>query len=266
MDRPVWFEMQPHVLMYLDPKDLGPREILQTDHYEDNSMAMLRESLGPGKTFVDVGANFGVYSLVLAKTGARVLAIEPNPNSVKRLRKNIAMSRAAIEVYPVACGSKVGKLPLFVAPENNTGMSSLSYQNASGAGTVGEEDMVSVLPLDVILHGTRADAIKIDVEGAELEVLKGARKTLETWHPRLVIEIIENQLEAMGASGQKIRDYLFALDYREGRHDLERNVEFVLDVPPKPFVPWLPATPGVPTVPREPEGPIGPQPQSGGAK
>jgi FkbM family methyltransferase len=229
---PIWYEMQPGVRMFLDPSDMGPAMILSSGEYEPASMAMLKEHLGPGKTFVDVGANFGVYSLVMARTGARVVAVEPNPESVERLRRNVMESGALVQIVPVAAGDKPGTMTLYVAPGFNTGETSLSDKNAGNDGPVQGKYEVQVETLDTILGAwmdvppDRVDAIKIDVEGAELMVLRGARGILERWHPMLLVEIVDRQLVAMGTSATALRAWLWDAGYREGRHDGD-NVEFV---------------------------------------
>jgi FkbM family methyltransferase len=220
---PVWYTMEPHVRMFLDPWDMGPRMILESGEYEKLSMGYLAERLGPGRTFVDVGANFGVYSLVMAARGASVVAVEPNPESVTRLAVNVAASGAEVEIVPAACGDKDGIMPLYLAPEENTGMTSLARSNAVGGV---KQYQVRVRTLDEILGGRRVDAIKIDVEGAEEMVLRGAQETLARWHPMILVELIDRQLRAMGSSEAAVRMWLWSAGYREGRRDGD-NVEWV---------------------------------------
>jgi hypothetical protein len=78
---------------------------------------------------------------------------------------------------------------------------------------------------------SRVDVIKIDVEGAEYLVLKGAQETLARFHPMLLVEVVEPQLRAMGTSSGQLRELLRAHGYREGRHD-DLNVEFLPTVSP----------------------------------
>ena len=230
---PVWYQMEPHVRLRLDPEDIGQRIILQTGQYEDASFGMVREHLSAGATFVDVGANFGIYSLravPLVGAAGHVIAVEPNPESVERLRTNIGANDASmVEVAPVACSDTEGTLELYVAPKANTGETSISRTNASQDGAISRTYKVRTRPLDDILREsgvTRVDAIKIDVEGAEYLVLKGAQQTLDRFHPMLLVEVVERQLRAMGTSSQQLEEFLNAHGYREGRRD-DLNVEFV---------------------------------------
>lgn len=230
---PVWYEVEPHVRMRLDPDDLGPRIILITGQYETGSFGMIREHLSPGATFIDVGANFGIYSLRSAPivgSSGHVIAIEPNPESVRRLRENLAANNdPMVQVAPVACSDADGTLNLYVAPTRNTGETSLSQTNASQEGAIANTYKVRARPLDDIVRESgvaRVDAIKIDVEGAEHLVLKGAQQTLDRFHPMLLVEVVDRQLRAMGTSSQQLAEFLRAHGYREGRHD-DMNVEFV---------------------------------------
>jgi FkbM family methyltransferase len=230
---PVWFQFEPHVKMRLDPSDLGPRLILETGEYENGSFDMLRQRLSSGATFIDVGANFGIYALraaALVGTSGHVIAVEPNPASVRLLQTNIAASDAsAVTVAPVACSDVDSMLELYVAPQSNTGETSLSQANASQEGKVANAYKVRARPLDDIIREsgvTRVDAIKIDVEGAEYLVVKGAQQTLDRFRPMLLIEIVEHQLREMGTSSAELKEFLHKHGYREGRHD-EFNVEFL---------------------------------------
>jgi FkbM family methyltransferase len=230
---PVWYEVAPGIHMRLDPSDLGPRMILESGEYETASFNMLREHLSSGATFIDIGANVGIYSLRLAPVvgpAGHVIAVEPNPESVQRLQTNIAASDAGVvKIAPVACSDSESSLDLFVAPNSNTGETSLSKANASQEGAVEHTYKVRARPLDDIIRESgvaRADAIKIDVEGAEYLVLKGSQQTLDRFHPMVLVELVESQLRAMGTSSAQVREFFHAHHYREGRRD-GTNFEFV---------------------------------------
>jgi FkbM family methyltransferase len=230
---PVWCQVEPKIRMRLNPGDLVSRAILDTGEWEPVSVGMVSEHLGAGATFIDVGAHIGYYSLKAApivSDAGHVIAIEPNPEIVRQLQANLAASGAnVVAVAPVACSDTEGTLDLYAAPEANTGQSSLSKANASQMGATTHTYKVRARPLDDIIREsgvTRVDAIKIDVEGAEYLVLKGAQETLDRFHPMLLVEIVGHQLRAMGSSPTQVRELLRAHGYREGRHD-ELNVEFL---------------------------------------
>jgi hypothetical protein len=91
---------------------------------------------------------------------------------------------------------------------------------------------VRARPLDEIVKDagvSRVDVVKIDVEGAEYLVLKGASKTLDRDHPVILVEIVERQLQAMGASSKQVYDLLRSHGYI-ARRSVQDNVEFVAAV------------------------------------
>ena len=230
---PVWYQVEPHIKMQLDPEDMVSRVILESGEWEPGSWKMMAEHLAPGSTFVDVGAQIGYYSLKAGPVvgpGGHVIAVEPNPATISKLQANIAASGASmVAVAPVACSDSEGVLDLFAAPESNTGETSLSKTNASQSGVVARSYKVRARPLDDIVREaglSRVDVIKIDVEGAEYLVLKGGQQTLDRFHPMVLVEIVERQLRAMGTSSAELAALLKAHGYREGRHDGD-NVEFL---------------------------------------
>src|ERR1017187_6461792 len=229
---PVWYQVETEIKMHLDPDDLVSRTILETGEWEPTSWEAMRQHLGRGATFIDVGAHIGYYSLKAAPVvgpSGHVIAIEPNPETLRELEANIRSSDArVISVQPVACYDAETTLELFAAPEANTGATSLSKANASQAGVVVQAYKVRARPLDDIVSEagvTRVDMIKIDVEGAEYVVLKGAQKTLARFHPVVLAEILDHNLRAMGSSTSELIGFMRTLGYTP-RRSVEDNVEF----------------------------------------
>jgi len=238
---PVWVQVQPGIKMQLDPYDFVSRKLLETGEWEPESVRAVADHLSPSGTFIDVGAHIGYYSLkaaTLVGPSGHVVSVEPNPQTLPKLRSNIAANvetntARMVSVWPVACAQSESTLQFFAAPESNTGESSLSKENASQEGSAPVPYEVRARPLDAIVKEAkldRVDVIKIDVEGAELQVLKGAAQTLDDYRPVIVIELIPNQLQAMGTSVEEVTKFLASHGYTMDRQMGNANYEFV---PPK---------------------------------
>jgi FkbM family methyltransferase len=145
-----------------------------------------------GGLFVDVGANMGTYSIRLSSHFRQVYAFEPNPNVIPALRRRIQdKSRRNITVFPMALSDSDGEAEFYLdAHEGFTGsaetlMSVFKYNPGPELGTgpahtyIGKKSVtVAVATYDSKIRDL-ADLVKIDVEGAEFRVLRGARKALE---------------------------------------------------------------------------------------
>jgi FkbM family methyltransferase len=125
----------------------------------------------------DVGANVGFYSLLAARKAAKVIAFEPLPENLAYLRRHIELNRLEerIEVCPAAASDHDGTGLFSVVPDNPSEGSLRTY------GTLA----VRTVRLDSI--STVPDLIKIDVEGNEHEVLRGAVETMRTHHPLVLV-------------------------------------------------------------------------------
>ena len=231
---PVWFQVEPGVTMSLDPYDYASSSILWSCEWEPKTWHALEQDLPGGGTFVDVGAHIGWYSLKAAKAvgpKGRVIAVEPNHETLLRLRDNIRASGAStvIIVAPVACSDSETTLNFYAAPRANTGESSLSLANASQQGTVAASYQVRARRVDDIVREAgvaRVDAVKIDVEGAEFLVLKGAVETLDRCRPVVAVELNDHHLKSMGSSVEEVMAFMRAHGYAPTQ-DLEQNTEFV---------------------------------------
>jgi FkbM family methyltransferase len=138
--------------------------------------------LGPGSVFVDVGAHVGHWAVRAAARGARVLAIEADPVTCERLAENLELNELSAEIYATAAWDEVTELHL--NPQNEGHFDGSNQVRPEGDGLV-----VKAEPLDITLgHLDRLDRLKMDVEGADLHVLRGLRATLDRLQPELFIE------------------------------------------------------------------------------
>jgi FkbM family methyltransferase len=149
------------------------------------------DSLRSGDTFVDAGANFGMFSLYGAQAvgpSGRVLAIEPNPTMLERLRFNVAANGFAnVAIAPVALGAASGKASLNIPTTNLDRASLLDVRGQDAKCVVPVETLSSV----VASHGLRGIAVlKIDIEGYEDRALLPffASAPRELWPRRILIE------------------------------------------------------------------------------
>src|ERR1041385_2315638 len=177
-------------------------------------------------TFVDIGANVGLYSLYLASCGdVRTLAIEPQPGILERLRFHLAANPSAkIDVRPVALSDREGEATL-VLNDSDSGGTHIDKQD--GRRDPGERITVPSKPLLPVLSEagiTSIDALKMDVEGAEDAVLAPfLRDALPSLLPRLIL--VEDTRGFWSLD-------LFALLRSRGYSEMERsrqNVALKLD-------------------------------------
>lgn len=139
--------------------------------YED--MAFVLHALQPGDWFADIGANIGSYTVLAAKAvGARVIAFEPVATTFRDLQDNIALNSigARVDARQECVGSSAGCVAMTTDQD--------SVNHVVVAGERAASAMVPVVRLDDALEGRVPFMIKLDVEGYELEALRGAPATL----------------------------------------------------------------------------------------
>jgi FkbM family methyltransferase len=178
---------------------------------------IIRALLRPGDIFLDVGANHGSYALLAARavgpTGA-VFAFEPQPRLADLLRRSFeANGFAHASVEQVACAIRAGTSRFFV-PSSNSGAGGM-YRMLSAAGRSTSFDVPTV-SLDAHL-ADRLPAgrvvMKIDVEGAELVALRGARRLLAERRPPLILEVSPQTATAGGHRISDVVDLLVSVGY-----------------------------------------------------
>ena len=213
-----WFPFPPPILLpsgiwWLFEMDFIGGSILEGG-YENAECNFGRRFLKPGMTVLDIGAHCGFHTLLFSKSVGRcgrVLAFEPSRSNRKRLRVNLAMNFCRnANVLPWALGEEDGSATLYVV-EGNTVLNSLRPQPNARSAT---PTRVAVRPLDKVLGELRVekvDFVKLDVEGAELAVLSGATRLLDTApRPVILCEVQEETSRAWDYSSRQIIEQLHA--------------------------------------------------------
>lgn len=168
-------------------------------------MVVWQRALRPGDLFIDVGANVGVYSLLAAECGARVIAIEPEPSIVERLRENVALNDFHIEVVEAAVTNRPGRVSFDIGRDTRGAMSS-----ATGLGT----RLVAATSIDEVLGASTAAGIKVDVEGHERLVLEGATRALQEHRIQILqLEWNDASERALGESRAPVAELLHRFGY-----------------------------------------------------
>jgi FkbM family methyltransferase len=159
---------------------------------------MAAELVQPGDVVWDIGANLGLFAFAAAaRAGSqgRVFAAEPDTWLVSLLHRSAREpSRAAapVEILPLALSDSIGLARFHIATRARAA-SFLDGAGTDAAGGVRETQTVMSTTLDWLCqHIPAPNVLKIDVEGAELQVLRGAEKLLTTARPKLLCEVSRN--------------------------------------------------------------------------
>lgn len=184
--------------------------------YEANIIALIKERFAPGFVALDIGAHFGLLTLIMAKyagTNGRVFAFEPNPVALQMLNRNLTLNRETI--------GKVVTLPFGLS--DTDGVAELSVIGMSNAhlkmvGVNASEPTVRIQlkTLDHVIDDiklARLDFMKIDTERHDFNVLLGGRRTIERFRPTIVFECEPNDLATFGHTLQDVQQFFEELDY-----------------------------------------------------
>jgi len=172
------------------------------DDYEAETVAFLRAQLRPGDTALDIGAHLGLFSVLMARwvgPQGRVFSFEPTPSTRAILRRTLRLNHCddRVEVHAAAVADCTGFASFFDTGDPVSNANSLiatsRHRRTMTIPTLSVDDFVAA--------GTRRiHLMKIDAEGAELAILRGARRTLAEQRPCLSLALHPAALRASGGS------------------------------------------------------------------
>jgi FkbM family methyltransferase len=191
---------------------------LLTNGFENSELRFVEGFLRPGMTVLDIGAHHGLYTLLSSKrvglTG-RVIAFEPSPRERIRLQRHLRLNRCDnVRVEDCALGREIGDAELFLVDGAEDWCNSLRPPvTASPTAQVS----VKVRQLDCFVADAgikKVDFIKLDVEGAELDVLRGANSLLHgSWRPVILVEVYDIRTRPWGYAANEIVRFLKNVNY-----------------------------------------------------
>ena len=204
-------------VLLTDPRSLViPGEVSGAEE-----IALLRELLAPGDTFVDLGANHGSFAINASRvvgSGGLVVAVEPQPKLASLVERSLDVNGLSpFQVFNFACADSEGTAEFFV-PKATSGSAGLFREFS--ASTAMHRFSVDLHRFDDPIAWREFPGrcvVKLDVEGAEMQVLAGAVEAIRLHRPPLMMEINPHSMAAAETSLDDLLSLLQALGYGEYR-------------------------------------------------
>ncbi len=202
----------------LDPRSHIGRAILEHGQWEPHTTRLLLAAVNPGMRVLDVGANFGWFTLLLAQrvgpTG-RVFAFEPVATYRRALLHHLAANglQDRVTVLPYGLSDARRSLPIAVGDASAT-------LHWNGGEVPRGREVIDLRRLDdeiAAIGIDRVDVVKLDLDGHELRCLRGAEQTLRRWRPLLSLEFAQGYLHADHSDVREQLRRLHDLDYEACR-------------------------------------------------
>lgn len=206
------------IAMIVDPSDhrTAPVESLNFNSYEPCESSIIR-SLAPHiDTMLDIGANIGWYSLLVAtiNPSSSIHAFEPIPATFKRLSNNCSLNKApSIHCHNFGFSSETGSFPFYFYPEGSGNASIRNLADREDAQVIDCELRTLVEFCVDLPVSSSIDFIKCDVEGNELFVFQGSMSVLEKYKPVLLVELLRKWCAPFGYHPNDLLKLMFDIGY-----------------------------------------------------
>jgi FkbM family methyltransferase len=197
-----------------DPNSYLGKFIYYRGIFEEQILRSIERDLRRGTTFIDVGANVGLHTVVAADlvgAAGTVIAFEPGSTMRARVQQNLRLNGLLnVDLRPYALGRARGSADLYVLDETNDGESTLAKPKGQC-----RSESVEIRTMDDELSNVNGDCVvKIDVEGAEMEVLLGAAQFVRRVRPRAIfVECVDAYLRRFGGSRREVIAWLHSAGY-----------------------------------------------------
>lgn len=186
--------------------------------YEKENFDFLKSCCGEGATILDIGAHIGLFSTIAAKIAGeygKIFAFEPAPTTIPILHQTIRINELGNLINPVnqAMGKEVGKMTFFISDnEADNSNSLISYkQHSKLSGITVEVNTIDNFVMTKKL--SKVNFIKIDVEGAEYDTIRGGIEVCKKYKPHIILAIHPEPIEKKGDRLEDIYDLLEELRY-----------------------------------------------------
>jgi len=208
------------MLKYIDEFNSVSKIIVDTGQFEDGEIEWVIDYLNEGSVFFDIGANVGIYSISVAKKSSdiHIFAFEPVPNTAQIFKENINKNNVSsnISLIEEAVTNTEGFVNITMDFHSSNYVT--SYDSSYNCKLVKSTTIDSFVETNKV---PRIDLIKIDVEGGETYVLKGAIKSIAAFKPVILVELTEQ-------TNQKFAD--------RANHDYSESIQLLLSLGYKYYI------------------------------
>jgi FkbM family methyltransferase len=204
---------------YIDRASTVSAAIYWRGHCSTRVANFLTDHLRPNMTFVDVGANVGELTLLAAKrlANGRVLAFEPNPAIFSQLCRNLNLNKSLrVELFNLGLFDRDDFLPMYRMQDFQFGTINEGVPSLFSSGTDRQEETVQLRRFDDVARECglqRLDVMKIDVEGAEMMVLRGAEEFINRFRPVIITEMSDANFRRASYTPNDLMSYFRSLEY-----------------------------------------------------
>jgi FkbM family methyltransferase len=207
-------------IFHLDPRSDTLKRLMIYKKYEPRLVALIEKHLDQNRDALDIGANIGLFSVLMGRKlsiDRRVLAVEPTPAALHYLNKNIIENGLSEKVilFKGVLAEAPGKYDLDVIPgmEEYSSIGEIVHPDVDGKSSAKITVQGETVDHLVSRWGLNPGFIKVDVEGSELQVLKGAKDTIQKHLPVILSELNDLLLGNFNASSSMVADYLQGYGY-----------------------------------------------------
>jgi len=226
--------------MYLDSSD--SLRLSTNDVFEPYTTEVIKQNISNGDLVMDIGANIGYFTLIMAKgikENGKVFSFEPEPKNFELLKKNVEINNYSnVILEKKAIGNKTGIAKLYLADRKNNIFHSGMHRifRSDLVSQISNPVSINIIKLDDYLQDLKSikkiRLIKIDVEGAEFDVLKGMSKILdENKGIKIVMEFSSENLEDYGSNPSDVMDFLINKGFKLSIiNEVEKRMEEITGI------------------------------------
>jgi FkbM family methyltransferase len=195
-------------MVWADLHRTAASKVVYANPPDYQEMFVWRQLLRPGDLFIDVGANIGSYTIWAGELGAEVIALEPAKDTFALLVENVALNGYTVKPIEAAAGAACG------TAQFTSGRDSVNRLDPEGSVEA------TVVTIDSIIEDCTVAGMKVDVEGFEIEVLRGCERALSEHRIKLIqLEWNASSSMAVGTDRQPVADLLAKYGYGLWRPD-----------------------------------------------
>lgn len=186
--------------------------------YEKENYEVLQQELKPGMDVIDIGAHIGLFSVIcsqLTKGEGKIICCEPTPGTFNLLQRTLKINNCRnVTPLQVAVSERLGSATFFISIENEGNNSNSLVGDHPLQQTTGYEVTLETIDHIIETYSLSPGIIKIDVEGAELDALKGGLKSFKACKPQLILGLHPAAIQRKGDSLEAIWDLLPSVPYK----------------------------------------------------